>query len=224
MCELKVLRIPGVCWIGLAPRCSRLPGAPNCQALYRALQVGHLAWAAHVTWSLKPRGWPLIPLQIGASQSGGGRQVLDGLGVAGATSFVVSGVVFICITEWHNWKCHHKHFDTPCRVLAQNLCVQICRRSYTTILYQDVPSCMHDPSQFGYVWIVIRDGPFWVHEHLPFGMELGPISGNSLAAIVALLLPRICANPDFRSPAKPGKRQEYCAGYVAQHYEELRVR
>eukprot|EP00913_Durusdinium_trenchii_P022138 g20802.t1 len=36
-------------------------------------------------------------------------------------------------------------------------------------------------------------------------------------------LPMICANPDFRSPAKPGKRQEYCAGYVAQHYEELRV-
>ncbi|CAK9032508.1 eEF1A lysine and N-terminal methyltransferase (Methyltransferase-like protein 13) [Includes: eEF1A lysine methyltransferase [Durusdinium trenchii] len=34
-------------------------------------------------------------------------------------------------------------------------------------------------------------------------------------------LPMICANPDFRSPAKPGKRQEYCAGYVAQHYEEL---
>jgi len=38
---------------------------------------------------------------------------------------------------------------------------------------------------------------------------------------IARSLPMICANPDFRSPAKPGAKETFQPGHVARFYEEL---
>lgn len=38
---------------------------------------------------------------------------------------------------------------------------------------------------------------------------------------IARGLPMLCANPDFRSPAKPGAKETFQPGHVARLYEEL---